>query len=101
MCSIIRLVFYFACLFIIFVTSCSEKSIETTEIKHYPVDSLEGIINQSGIQIDKEITSDANGSLRIAVNKPTTVRLYETGDIDIENWCVMVSQCGMVYCCCC
>ncbi|MBF0302452.1 MAG: hypothetical protein HQK73_05385, partial [Desulfamplus sp.] len=35
--------------------------------------------------IDKQITSDGNGSLRITVGKPTTVRLYETGDIDIEN----------------
>ena len=26
-----------------------------------------------------------NGSLRITTSKPTTVRLYETGDIDIEN----------------
>ena len=69
----------------VFVTACSTKSAETTEIKYYPIDSMEGIIDKSGTQIDKEITSDENGSLRIVTTKPTTVRLYETGDIDIEN----------------
>jgi len=76
---------YFMCLFMIFVAACSTPSIETTDVKHYPIDSLEGMITQSGVQIDKEITSDANGSLRISTSKPTTVRLYETGDIDIEK----------------
>ena len=83
--NIIRLVFPFACLIVVFFIACSQKTIETTEIKHYPVDSLEAIITQSGVQMDKEITSDGKGSLYIAASKPTTVRLYETGDIDIEN----------------
>ena len=76
---------YFTCLFMVFVAACSTNSIETTDVKHYPIDSLEGMITQSGVQIDKEITSDANGSLRIATSESTTVRLYETGDIDIEK----------------
>ena len=78
-------VFYFACPIIIFLTACSQRSIETAEIKHYPLDSMEGIITRSGVQLDKEISSDGNGSLHIAVNEAATVRLYETGDIDIEN----------------
>ena len=69
----------------IFMTACSTKSVETTEIKYYPIDSMEGIIAKSGTQIDSEITSDGNGALRIVTSKPTTVRLYETGNIDIEN----------------
>ncbi len=72
-------------LLMIFVTACSTKSVETTEIKYYPIDSMEGLIAKTGTQIDREITSDGNGSLRIVTSKPTTVRLYETGDIDIEN----------------
>lgn len=85
MYTIRRLVFHFTCLIFIFVTACSQKSIETIEIKHYPMDSLDGIITKSGVQMDKKITSDGQGSLYIAASKPTTVRLYETGDIDIEN----------------
>ena len=80
-----RPVFCVVCLFMVFVAACSTKSLETTDVKHYPIDSLDGMITKSGVQIDKEITSDQNGSLRIIAIKPTTVRLYETGDIDIEN----------------
>jgi len=79
------LIFCFPCLIIVFVAACSTKSVETTDIKHYPIDSLEGIITKSDIQMEEKITSDGNGSLRIITSKPTTVRLYETGDIDIEN----------------
>lgn len=70
---------------IVVVVGCSKPSKEVTEIKRFPVDNLERIITKSGVQIDKQITSDGNGSLRITVGEPTTIRLYETGDIDIEN----------------
>lgn len=72
-------------LLMVFVTACSTKSVETTEIKYYPIDSMEGIIDKSWTKIDRKITSDGNGSLRIVTSKPSTVKLYETGDIDIEN----------------
>ncbi len=60
-------------------------TIELTEITRFPLDDTEGLITQTGVQIDKQISSDGNGSLRIEATKPTTVRLFETGDIDIEN----------------
>ena len=46
---------------------------------------MDGVINKTGVQVDKEITSDGNGSLKMTVDKPTTIKLYETGDIDIGN----------------
>jgi hypothetical protein len=49
------------------------------------IESLEGLIARTDVVFDKEITSDGNGSLRITTNQPTTIRLYETGDIDVEN----------------
>ena len=55
------------------------------ELKRFPLDEMDGIIAQSGVQLDREISSDGNGSLRIDALKPTTIRLFETGDIDIEN----------------
>jgi len=61
------------------------KEIAITELKSFPLDSTEGVITQSGVAIDKQISSDGNGSLRIEATEPTTVRLFETGDIDIEN----------------
>ena len=59
--------------------------IATSELKHYSLDSTEGVLTQSGVTIDRQISSDGNGSLRIEATEPTTVRLFETGDIDIEN----------------
>jgi hypothetical protein len=46
---------------------------------------LEGVITQSGVQIDKEVSSDGNGSLRMTAAEPTVVRLFELGDMHVEN----------------
>lgn len=58
---------------------------QAVEIKHFTLDSLEGVITQSGVEVDKEISTDGNGSLRVTATEPTVVRLFETGDIDIED----------------
>ncbi len=72
-------------LVVIFVSGCSKSSNTVIELKHYPIENIEDLITRNDVAIDKEITSDGNGSLRITANQPTTVRLYETGDIDVEN----------------
>ncbi|GEM_PF-233705 len=56
-----------------------------TELEAFALDDLQGLITQSGVSIDKAISSDGNGSLRIDVTEQTTIHLFETGDIDIEN----------------
>jgi hypothetical protein len=76
------------CIFIsiIFVLiSCSKPSMQVVEIKRFPIDSMEGIITQSGVEIDKAVSSDRNGSLKITATEPTVVRLFEVGDVDVEN----------------
>jgi len=55
------------------------------ELEAFALDDLQGLITQSGVSIDKAISSDGNGSLRIDSTEPTTIHLLETGDIDIEN----------------
>ena len=60
-------------------------AVEADELKRFRLDDMEGIPSQSGLEIDREISSDGNGSLRIEVMQPTTVRLFETGEMDIEN----------------
>lgn len=60
-------------------------TIEATELRSFPLDSTEGVLTQSGVTIDRQISSDGNGSLRIETIETTTVRLFETGDIDIED----------------
>ncbi len=56
-----------------------------TELKRFALDDMEGLITHSGVRIDKKISSDGNGSLRIEVTQAATVRLFETGEMDIEN----------------
>lgn len=77
--------FSLALMVFIFVPGCSKPSTTVMEVKHYKVESLEGLLTRTDVAIDKEITSDGNGSLRITASQPTTIRLYETGDIDVEN----------------
>jgi hypothetical protein len=67
------------------LVGCSKTSNEVIELKRFPIDTMEGIITQSGVEIDKGISSDGNGSLEITATGPTVVRLFELGDIDIEN----------------
>ena len=67
------------------VSACSQSSRPVTELRHFPVDDLEGLITQSDTEIDKGISSDGNGSLKVTVSKPATIPLYETEDIEIEN----------------
>jgi len=74
------------CVIIIFgIVACSKPPQPVMEIKRFPIDSLEGIITQSGVQFDKQVSSDGNGSLKITATEPTVVRLFEFGNIDIEN----------------
>lgn len=74
-----------ALVLIVVLAGCSKPSQEVVELKRFPIDSLEGIITQSGVQFDKEVSSDGNGSLKITAAEPTVVRLFELGDIDVEN----------------
>lgn len=70
---------------IVLVVGCSEQPVQVTELKHFPIDSIDGIITRSHVEFDHGVSSDGHGSLRINAKEPTTVRLFETGDVDIEN----------------
>lgn len=63
----------------------ASKQSEVGELKRFALDNTDGLITQSGVRIDKQISSDGNGSLRIEAMGPRTIRLFETGDMDIEN----------------
>lgn len=50
----------------------------------YPISSYEGVIDEASVHLG-DTSVDGNGSFMITVDAPATIRLYETGDIDIEN----------------
>ncbi len=66
-------------------SGCSKQTNKVTVLKKFPVDNLNEIITQSGVEIVKNISSDGNGSLRIIAKKPAIIRLFEVGDIDVED----------------
>jgi hypothetical protein len=72
-------------LVIMLMVGCAKPSPQVVELRRYPIDNLDGIITQSGAELDKDNSSDGKGSLRIQTTKPTTVRLFEVNDIDVEN----------------
>jgi hypothetical protein len=67
------------------LTSCSQSVSQVAELKSFHMDNLEGLITQSGVQIDKAVSSDGQGSLRVIATEPVVVRLYEVRDLNIEN----------------
>ena len=70
---------------ILCVGECSQTSKQIAEIQRFPIDNLKGIITRSDVQMDNQVSSDGNGSLRITATQPKVVRLFEAGDVDIEN----------------
>lgn len=69
----------------VLAVGCSKQPIQNAEIKTYPINEMAGLLTSDGVAIDTDVTSDGNGSLQVTADGPRTIRLYETGDIDIEN----------------
>jgi len=61
------------------------KGPQPVELKAYPLDNMEGVITQTGVEVDKAVSSDGRGSLRITATELTVVRLFDAGDLDVEN----------------
>ena len=75
-----------AVLLMFFILGCTQKQSQSAvELKKFPVDSMEGVLTQTGVEVDNKITSDGKGALRITADGPTTVRLFEVHDLDVEN----------------
>jgi len=76
---------FFLLVAFICITGCSSWLNREVELKRFPIDNLDGIIIQLGVQIDKQISSDGHGSLRITATEPRTVQLFEIKDVNVEN----------------
>ena len=59
------------------------RGVET--IAEFPVDNLDGIIAQSNVTLDREITADGGGALRIEAPAAATIPLLELVDPDVEK----------------
>lgn len=70
---------------IMFVVGCSQPPTQMTELKRFPLNDLEGVLSRSAVELDREVSSDGGGSLRVSVTQPTVIRLFELGDLDVED----------------
>jgi hypothetical protein len=74
---------------ILVMAACSKKTTGMTgitELKRFPIDSIDEVIAKSGVVIDKAVSTDGNGSLRVdAAPGRTVARLFEIQDINIDN----------------
>jgi hypothetical protein len=55
------------------------------ELREFPAESLEGLVEPEAVVFDEDVTSDGNGSLRVTVADTTTVRLYEIPGLDVDD----------------
>jgi len=71
--------------------SCSRSAPKDIELMRFPLDDLEGLITRSGVELDRTVSGDGRGVLRISATEPAIFRLFEAGDIDVED-AVLVYQ---------
>jgi hypothetical protein len=70
----------------VLMAGCIQNSSkQEIELKHYPLDDMKKIISRSNILIDKEISSDGNGSLRASSVDFRVLRLIETGNLGVDD----------------
>jgi len=65
--------------------SCSRTQKRVEEVKYFELNSMDGVLAGSGAIVDSTVSSDGTASLKITTEGPVTVRLFELGDIDIQN----------------
>jgi len=79
----LSLAFFFVGISLI-LTSCAKHQ-EEGVIRQFPLDDMSGVIYQSNMQIDKNVSSDGKGSLKIEAAQPITVPIFEINDLKIDN----------------
>lgn len=65
--------------------SCKSREEPPVKLKLYPITRESHSISRDGLSFDEAVTSDGNGSFRMQTDKMATFRLFETGDLDVEN----------------
>jgi hypothetical protein len=76
---------FFMGLFSVLILGCSLSAQDVTELKKFPVDSLDGVLTRNGVQLDKQNSSDGKGSLKIIASQPLTVRLFEVPGLEVDD----------------
>jgi len=67
------------------IGSCSRPPKIVSELAHFDLNSLDGVLTESNVSVDSAVSSDGTASLKITASEPMTVRLFELGDVDVSN----------------
>jgi hypothetical protein len=76
-------VFCLAVLLAVALSTAADAQVQV--LKTFPVNTMEGVITQSDVSVDKEASPTTGGCLKITATKPQTVRLFEVTGLDVEN----------------
>ena len=74
--------------FALLLTACRRSQVDSAppvELKHFALDSLEGVRATTGVSFDPNVSSDGKGSLRVDAAGPMIVPLFEVTDVSIED----------------
>lgn len=86
-----------AALILLLTAGCGDQNDGFTEVVSYPLDDIQEVMSRYALSLDTSTSSDGKGSLRVTLlaprtaedslraAKPFTIRLVETGDIDVED----------------
>ncbi|HUM03949.1 MAG TPA: hypothetical protein VLT90_00715 [Terriglobales bacterium] len=64
---------------------CQQPPAEPVELKHFALDSLDGVRAVAGVTFDQQTSSDGKGSIRVDATAPMTVPLFEITDVSVDN----------------
>jgi len=58
---------------------------QPVELKHFALNSLEGVRATTGARFDRQTSSDGKGSMRVDADGPMVVPIFEITDVNIEK----------------
>jgi hypothetical protein len=69
------------------LVSCSSRTGDSgaATLKAMPLDGSETLLTGSGVTFDPDVSADGNGSVRFDAAEPTTFRLVELDDVDLDD----------------
>jgi len=81
----VRVLIFSSLVLTFLLLGCQRTVTVTNQLLCYPIDDMETLIYQPGMDLDRTESFDGRGSLRIFTVDSTTFRLYEIDSINVEN----------------
>lgn len=70
---------------LIFALPCTAAHAQVSVVKSFPTNTLDGLITQTDISLDKHASSSGGACLKINATRPRTIRLFEVSNPDVDD----------------